>query len=88
MIALYDVFALHCRNLQHTIQARLIRLRTLIQLDLFHEAHRVIQMLLDGQKLPSTQLPGHYRTSITDASSSKLKVKHRLIVQYQVSFRF
>ncbi len=79
MIALYDVFALHCRNLQHTVQARLIRLRALIQLDLFHEAHRVVQMLLDGQKLPSTQLAGHYRTSITDASSSKLKVKKKHI---------
>ncbi len=75
MIALYDVFALHCRNLQHTVQARLIRLRALIQLDLFHEAHRIIQMLLDAQKLPSTQLAGHYRSIISDANSLKFKVK-------------
>ncbi|CAF3362886.1 unnamed protein product [Rotaria sp. Silwood1] len=76
IIALYDVFALHCRNLQHTVQARLIRLRALIQLDLFHEAHIVIQILLDGQKLPSTQLAGHYRSSNADSSSSKFKPQY------------
>ena len=74
VLVLYDVFALHCRNLQHTVQARLIRLRALIQLDLFHEAHVIIQMLLDGQKLPSVQIPGHYRANFADPISSKIKV--------------
>ncbi|CAF4177135.1 unnamed protein product [Rotaria sp. Silwood2] len=76
VIALYDVFALHCRNLQHTVQARLIRLRALIQLDLFHEAHIIIQILLDGQKLPSTQLAGRYRSSNAESSSSKFKPQY------------
>jgi hypothetical protein len=73
---LYDVFALHCRNLQHAVQSRLIRLRALIQLDLFHEAHRIIQILIDGQRLPSTHLAGHYRASVADSISSKYKVEH------------
>jgi hypothetical protein len=32
-------------------------------------------MLLDAQKLPSTQLAGHYRSIISDANSLKFKVK-------------
>ncbi|CAF0864674.1 unnamed protein product [Adineta ricciae] len=71
VIALYDVFALHCRNVQHTVQARLLRLRALIQLNLFHEAHQIIHILIDGHKLPHTQLPGHYRLSISEANPSK-----------------
>lgn len=72
---MYDVFALHCRNLQQTVQARLLRLRALIYLDRYHEAHRIIQMLLDGQKLPSSHIAAHYRPTITDTSSSKVKVR-------------
>jgi len=80
VIALYDVFALHCRNLQHTVQSRLLRLRALIQLDLFHEAHRLIQILIDGQKLPSAHLAGHFRSSVADSMSSKFKVKKRFLM--------
>ncbi|CAF2036857.1 unnamed protein product [Rotaria magnacalcarata] len=76
VIALYDIFAVHCRNIQHTVQARLIRLRVLIQLDLFHEAHRIIQMLLDGQKLPSTHVSGRYQTSNADSIPLKLKPQY------------
>ncbi|CAF4258226.1 unnamed protein product, partial [Rotaria magnacalcarata] len=61
---------------QHTVQARLIRLRVLIQLDLFHEAHRIIQMLLDGQKLPSTHVSGRYQTSNADSIPLKLKPQY------------
>ncbi|CAF0806977.1 unnamed protein product [Adineta steineri] len=76
IVSLYDVFALHCRNIQHTVQARLLRLRALIQLNLFHEAHQIINILIDGQKLPGTQLPGQYRLSIADMNSSKYKPKY------------
>jgi len=68
---------LNCRNLQHTVQARLIRLRALIQLDLYHEAHRIIQIILDGQKLPIVQLPGCFRPTTADTNSSKFKVINR-----------
>ena len=68
---------MHCRNIQHTVQSRLLRLRALIQLDLFNQAHRVIHILLDGQKLPTTQLFGQYRSNVIDTSSSKFKVKQK-----------
>ena len=51
-----------------------MRLRALIQLDLFHEAHKIIQMLLDGQKLPNKHFAGHYQSSTTDTVSLKFKV--------------
>ncbi|CAF1624677.1 unnamed protein product, partial [Didymodactylos carnosus] len=53
VIVFYDVFTFHCRDLFHTIQSRLLRLRSLIQLDLFKEASLLIFMLTDGSKLPS-----------------------------------
>lgn len=55
-----------------------MRLRVLIQLDLFHEAHKIIQMILDGQKLPSIQVAGRYQTSHSDSIPSKFKVKYFL----------
>lgn len=65
---------MHCRNVQHTVQARLIRIRALIQLDLFHQAHVLIQMLLDGQKLPSIQVPNHYRAHFIDPATAKTRM--------------
>ena len=84
VLTLYDAFAFHCRDLPHTVQSRLMRLRALIQLDLFHEAHIIVQLLLDGDKLPSTKLTGQYRPNLIEPNPSKSKVAHALPVTVPV----
>ena len=85
VLTLYDAFAFHCRDLQQTVQSRLLRLRALIQLDLFHEAHVIIQLLLTGDKLPSTQLTGQYRPNLIEPNASKSKVELDSSVKVSVS---
>lgn len=79
LLTLYQYWSTSvCRDIQWTLDCRLMRLRALTDLGLYTDAVEALQQLMAGERLPQP-LNGHFRLAETRSLSAKFNTRLPLV---------